>query len=220
MAPASTPTTLSLGLATRVPSARPRRRRHGRVFARRRGIRHFRSPASRTAAQAAAHRSLPTKRTSMLADTVAITGATGSPGALTRDAGARWFTARRWSSSCSPTSRPAPSSPLPPAACPSIAGGARNWDYRYTWIRDAAFTMYSLMRIGFVHEAAKFMRWIEDRCAERKPGQLPPEHVPRGRLGRSRRDSAWTISPATKDPAPFASATPPSTSFSSISAAN
>src|SRR5262249_18513223 len=40
---------------------------------------------------------------------------------------------------------------------PEQLGGVRNWDYRYCWLRDAAFTLYALMRIGFVEEAASFM---------------------------------------------------------------
>jgi GH15 family glucan-1,4-alpha-glucosidase len=55
----------------------------------------------------------------------------------------------------------------PTCGLPEFVGGPRNWDYRFTWIRDAAFTVYSLMRIGFVQEAAKFMEWIEARCRER-----------------------------------------------------
>lgn len=54
----------------------------------------------------------------------------------------------------------------PTAALPEAIGGERNWDYRYTWIRDAAFTVYGLMRIGFSREATRFMRWIEDRTNE------------------------------------------------------
>ena len=46
---------------------------------------------------------------------------------------------------------------------PEEIGGTRNWDYRYTWIRDASFTLYALMRLGYTEEAAAFMRWIEDR---------------------------------------------------------
>jgi GH15 family glucan-1,4-alpha-glucosidase len=53
---------------------------------------------------------------------------------------------------------------------PEELGGERNWDYRYTWIRDASFTMYALMRLGYVSEATAFMRWIENRCAELDPG--------------------------------------------------
>ena len=46
---------------------------------------------------------------------------------------------------------------------PEQIGGVRNWDYRYTWIRDAAFTIYALLRIGFTREAADFMGWLEKR---------------------------------------------------------
>jgi len=52
---------------------------------------------------------------------------------------------------------------------PEGVGGERNWDYRYTWIRDAAFTIYGLMRIGFTEEASRFMEWIEARCHELNP---------------------------------------------------
>ena len=45
---------------------------------------------------------------------------------------------------------------------PEELGGERNWDYRYTWIRDAAFTLYALLRIGFTDEATHFMAWIEE----------------------------------------------------------
>jgi GH15 family glucan-1,4-alpha-glucosidase len=52
---------------------------------------------------------------------------------------------------------------------PEQLGGQRNWDYRYMWIRDAAFTMYALMRIGFVEEAGHFMKWLDARCRELGP---------------------------------------------------
>ena len=52
---------------------------------------------------------------------------------------------------------------------PEEIGGERNWDYRYTWIRDASFTLYALIRLGFTDEARDFMYWIEDRCAEMDP---------------------------------------------------
>jgi GH15 family glucan-1,4-alpha-glucosidase len=45
----------------------------------------------------------------------------------------------------------------PTCSLPESIGGARNWDYRYTWIRDAAFTLYGLLRIGFTEEAASFI---------------------------------------------------------------
>jgi GH15 family glucan-1,4-alpha-glucosidase len=58
----------------------------------------------------------------------------------------------------------------PTCSLPEDLGGSRNWDYRYMWIRDAAFTMYALMRIGFVEEAGNFMKWLDERCR-----QLPPD---------------------------------------------
>ncbi len=54
----------------------------------------------------------------------------------------------------------------PTTSLPEQVGGERNWDYRYTWIRDAAFTVYALMRIGFMTEARDFMGWLEARCQE------------------------------------------------------
>jgi len=58
----------------------------------------------------------------------------------------------------------------PTTSLPEAIGGRRNWDYRYTWIRDAAFTVYGLLRIGFTEEAARFMEWIEARCHELEAG--------------------------------------------------
>ena len=52
---------------------------------------------------------------------------------------------------------------------PEEFGGVRNWDYRYTWIRDASFTIYGLLRIGLGEAATGFMGWIEDRCRELNP---------------------------------------------------
>ena len=57
----------------------------------------------------------------------------------------------------------------PTCSLPEGLGGERNWDYRYTWIRDAAFTLYGLLRIGFTDEAAHFMGWLEARCHELEP---------------------------------------------------
>jgi len=57
----------------------------------------------------------------------------------------------------------------PTCSLPEEIGGERNWDYRYTWVRDAAFTLYALMRIGFTAEAAQFMHWLEARCHELSP---------------------------------------------------
>jgi GH15 family glucan-1,4-alpha-glucosidase len=57
----------------------------------------------------------------------------------------------------------------PTFGLPEIVGGKRNWDYRYTWIRDASFTIYALMRLGYTEEAGAFNRWIEQRCDELNP---------------------------------------------------
>lgn len=57
----------------------------------------------------------------------------------------------------------------PSCSLPESIGGPRNWDYRYTWMRDAAFSLYALLRIGFTEEAGAFMKWLEQRCHERKP---------------------------------------------------
>ena len=54
----------------------------------------------------------------------------------------------------------------PTTSLPEGVGGERNWDYRYTWIRDAAFTLYGLLRIGFTEEAGAFMNWLEARGTE------------------------------------------------------
>jgi GH15 family glucan-1,4-alpha-glucosidase len=60
----------------------------------------------------------------------------------------------------------------PTTSLPEGIGGERNWDYRYTWIRDAAFTLYGLLRIGFTEEAQAFMGWLEDRCYKPKADSL------------------------------------------------
>ena len=66
----------------------------------------------------------------------------------------------------------------PTCGLPESVGGPRNWDYRYTWIRDAAFSLYGLLRIGFTDEAAAFMHWLEQRCHERQgTGAFPAANV-------------------------------------------
>jgi GH15 family glucan-1,4-alpha-glucosidase len=57
----------------------------------------------------------------------------------------------------------------PTFGLPELIGGGRNWDYRYTWIRDASFTLYALIRLGYTEESACFMRWLEARCEEMNP---------------------------------------------------
>ncbi len=58
----------------------------------------------------------------------------------------------------------------PTCSLPEAIGGPRNWDYRYSWIRDAAFTLYALLRIGFTEEAVRFRDWLKDRWQEEGDG--------------------------------------------------
>jgi GH15 family glucan-1,4-alpha-glucosidase len=63
----------------------------------------------------------------------------------------------------------------PTFGLPEHVGGERNWDYRYTWLRDSSFSLYAFIRLGFVKEAEAFTRWIRDRMhddAQRGPLQI------------------------------------------------
>jgi GH15 family glucan-1,4-alpha-glucosidase len=62
-----------------------------------------------------------------------------------------------------------------PTAClPEQVGGERNWDYRYTWIRDASFSVGALLRLGYHDEALSMGLWIRDRIEERADSGGPP----------------------------------------------
>jgi len=63
----------------------------------------------------------------------------------------------------------------PTFSLPEQIGGVRNWDYRFTWLRDATFTLYALIRLGFVEETEAFIDWLKERLgddAERGPLQV------------------------------------------------
>lgn len=83
----------------------------------------------------------------------------------------------------------------PTSSLPELIGGSRNWDYRYAWVRDAAFSVYALHRIGLSHEAAGFLGWVLE-AVERdgKPrvmydldGRMPPDEREDGELEGYRR---------------------------------
>ena len=58
----------------------------------------------------------------------------------------------------------------PTAGLPEQVGGERNWDYRYTWIRDSSFSVYALLGLGYIEEAAAFRQWLRDRVEEQAGG--------------------------------------------------
>ncbi len=62
----------------------------------------------------------------------------------------------------------------PTMGLPEKMGGERNWDYRYTWLRDAAFALYALISLGLEDEAGAFMGWLRDRCQSDSDGLLQP----------------------------------------------
>jgi GH15 family glucan-1,4-alpha-glucosidase len=67
---------------------------------------------------------------------------------------------------------------------PEELGGARNWDYRYTWMRDAAFSVYGLLRLGFTEEAAAFMHWLGARFRHAADCESGPLQIMYGIDGR------------------------------------
>jgi GH15 family glucan-1,4-alpha-glucosidase len=51
----------------------------------------------------------------------------------------------------------------PTTSLPEHIGGPRNWDYRYCWLRDSAFTMFAFLRLGFRDEALSYLAWLHER---------------------------------------------------------
>ncbi len=73
----------------------------------------------------------------------------------------------------------------PTASLPEELGGERNWDYRFTWIRDAAFSVYGLLRLGFGEEAQAFVSWLAERYREHDNHPSGPLQIMYGIDGRS-----------------------------------
>ncbi|HEX5468166.1 MAG TPA: glycoside hydrolase family 15 protein [Gaiellaceae bacterium] len=73
----------------------------------------------------------------------------------------------------------------PTTSLPEQIGGTRNWDYRYTWVRDAAFSLYALLRLGFTDEAEAFTGWLWDRVLRRRETETGPLQIMYGIDGRS-----------------------------------
>ena len=65
----------------------------------------------------------------------------------------------------------------PTTGLPEQVGGERNWDYRYTWVRDGSFSVYALLGMGFTEEAAEFCGWLRDRVLEKVGGEGGPLNI-------------------------------------------
>ena len=106
----------------------------------------------------------------------------------------------------------------PTFGLPEELGGSRNWDYRYTWIRDASFTLYALMRLGYTGEAAAFISWIQELC--RAMGPSGPLQVAYGIDGRCHLPETELDHRATSAPGQSGWAMPPPANCSSTSTAS
>jgi pentatricopeptide repeat protein len=62
----------------------------------------------------------------------------------------------------------------PTAGLPEQVGGERNWDYRYTWIRDASFSVYALLGLGYTEEAIQFTTWLRNVMEQNGTGDGAP----------------------------------------------
>src|SRR4029434_11272569 len=77
----------------------------------------------------------------------------------------------------------------PTFSLPERIGGVRNWDYRSTWLRDAAFTLYALIRLGFVDETETFIEWLKGRLGD--DAQRGPLQVMYALDGWQKLDEMW-----------------------------
>lgn len=65
----------------------------------------------------------------------------------------------------------------PTTSLPEQIGGSRNWDYRYAWVRDSAFAVYALLRLGFAEEAEAFMGFLTQHIERRDDGPSGPLQI-------------------------------------------
>ncbi len=73
----------------------------------------------------------------------------------------------------------------PTTSLPEQLGGERNWDYRYVWVRDAAFCVYALLRLGFTGEARQFMDFVTRHITPGDGGHSGPLQIMYGIDGRT-----------------------------------
>ncbi|MGW0811136.1 glycoside hydrolase family 15 protein [Nonomuraea sp. NPDC002799] len=73
----------------------------------------------------------------------------------------------------------------PTTSLPEQIGGGRNWDYRYVWVRDAAFCVYALLRLGFTEEAEAFMGFLSQHVPLTGDSSTGPLQIMYGIDGRS-----------------------------------
>jgi hypothetical protein len=109
----------------------------------------------------------------------------------------------------------------PTTGLPEQVGGERNWDYRYTWIRDASFSVHALLGLGYAEEAAAFGVWVRDRLVEHKSsnGECPLRIMYRVDGSSDLTEKPWTTGRAGAAHARSGSATARRTSSSWTSSA-
>ncbi len=73
---------------------------------------------------------------------------------------------------------------------PERIGGSRNWDYRYCWLRDATFSLYALMALGYTEEATAWRRWLL-RAVAGEPSELQIMYDIAGERRLEERELTW-----------------------------